>query len=68
MRLRFAAAERDTEDLGWVRLCRRCNEEWPIDEEFWYFQNKRGRRVVMGHCRACWSERDRSRWFRKGAA
>lgn len=62
------AFERDTEDLGIVRLCRRCGEEWPVDDEFWFFQERRGRRRVLGHCKACWSERDRSRWTRKKVA
>lgn len=54
--------ERDTEDLGIVRLCRRCGEEWPRDDDFWFFQERRGVRRVMGHCKACWSERDRSKY------
>ena len=42
--------------LGLVRLCVRCGEEWPRDGAFWYF-DKAGK--VMGHCKACWSERKR---------
>ena len=40
--------------LGLVRLCRRCGEEWPVDDTFWFFDRK-GK--VLGHCKACWSER-----------
>lgn len=53
--------ERDTEDLGIVRLCRKCGEEWPRDEEFWFFDARRPD-TVMGHCKACWSDRDRSKY------
>lgn len=47
--------ERDDPILGRVRLCRGCDEEWPLDTEFWYQQGGR----VLGRCRACWSERER---------
>ena len=40
-------------ELGTVRLCRRCGETWPKDEEFFYFAADGS---VMGHCRACWSD------------
>jgi hypothetical protein len=53
--------EREDPILGVVRLCGRCEEEWPLDSEFWYF--KRGG-SVMGPCRACWSERNKSQPFR----
>ena len=53
---------RDDPILGNVRLCNRCREEWPVDDDFWYFQVRRGKRQVMGHCKACWSERDRSKY------
>jgi len=45
------------DELGLVRLCRGCGETWPKDAEFWYF-HRAGK--VMGHCRACWSERNRA--------
>ncbi len=48
--------DRHDPELGAVRLCNRCGEEWPRDGEFWYFDAK-GK--VMGHCKACWSERRR---------
>ena len=51
-------------ELGLVRLCRGCDEEWPERNEdgsnateFWYF-DRRDR--VMGRCKACWSERQKS--------
>lgn len=40
-------------ELGIERLCRRCDEYWPEDDSFWFFQDGK----VMGHCKACWSER-----------
>jgi hypothetical protein len=46
---------RDDPELGPVRLCRGCGEEWPVDAEFWFFTGGK----VMGRCRACWSERVR---------
>ena len=51
-------------ELGRERLCRGCRELWPIDTDFWYF-NARGK--VMGHCRACWSERRRATPRRRAA-
>lgn len=51
-----AFLDRQDPILGLVRLCRGCGEEWPKDEEFWYF-DRDGR--VLGRCRACWSERRR---------
>jgi hypothetical protein len=48
--------DRQDAELGLVRHCNRCGEEWPKDGEFFYF-DKRG--DVMGHCKACWSERPR---------
>ncbi len=42
-------------ELGRVRLCRGCGETWPVDDEFWFFQDGK----VMGRCKACWSERIR---------
>jgi hypothetical protein len=46
-----------TTELGIERFCRGCEEWWPEDEEFWYFQTKHKTPQVQGHCRACWSER-----------
>jgi hypothetical protein len=52
-----APAPRIETELGVERLCRGCQEWWPLDEEFWYFRSSD--RSVMGHCRACFSERNR---------
>lgn len=52
---------RDDPELGTVRRCTRCGEEWPLDEEFYYYQVRHGRRVSSAWCRACWSERSRER-------
>ena len=48
--------DRDDDELGTVRLCRGCGEEWPKDDDFYYF-NAQGK--VLGHCRACWAEQRR---------
>ena len=56
------APVRDDPELGTVRRCTRCEEEWPLDEEFFYFQVRHGRRVPSAWCIACWSERSRERW------
>ena len=59
------------DDLGPVRLCRRCDEWWPLDREFWVIQRRpagmvntsrgrvyRLRSDVTGYvCRACRRER-----------
>lgn len=51
--------DREDPELGTVRLCTRCGEEWPKDRDFFYF-DPAGR--VMGHCRACVADRrDRDR-------
>lgn len=50
--------ERDDTILGRVRLCTTCKEDWPLDEEFWYFDRK-GK--VLGRCKACWSDWNRER-------
>lgn len=48
--------DRDDDELGTVRLCTRCREEWPKDAEFYYF-TAGGK--VLGHCKACWAEQRR---------
>lgn len=45
-------------ELGLERLCRGCDEFWPVDDEFWYFDRKGN---VLGRCKACWAERNRDR-------
>ena len=49
-------AQRIDPELGLVRLCGRCQEEWPRDREFWFFKADGN---VLGYCKACWSERRR---------
>ena len=44
--------------LGLERRCFDCQEWWPQDEEFWYFDAK-GK--VQGRCRACWVDFNKSR-------
>jgi hypothetical protein len=54
----MSALVREDDVLGTVRLCRGCGEEWPLDDEFWYFhQDRHGKTRVMGRCKACWSDR-----------
>jgi hypothetical protein len=50
--------ERVDPELGVVRRCTSCGEEWPRDREFWYFQ---GTGKIISWCRACYSERNRRR-------
>jgi hypothetical protein len=45
----------EDEEIGTVRLCQGCGEDWPLDGEFWYFDAKG---YVMGHCKACWADRN----------
>jgi len=52
-------------ELGWVKACSACGEDWPVDDEFYWFQNRRlsdGTIVRQPHslCRACWLERYRT--------
>lgn len=71
------------DDLGPVRYCRRCDEWWPQDAEFWVIQRRpaglvntsRGRRYVLRSdvtsytCRACRREQQaRYANERRGAA
>lgn len=49
----------EDEVLGTLRHCSRCSEDWPLDEEFFYFT---ARGQVIGHCRACQSERAKARY------
>ena len=50
-------------ELGTVRRCARCREEWPLDETFWYARKTpRKDRGPAGnewytYCRACENER-----------
>jgi hypothetical protein len=58
-RRRAAAVERrDDPILGLERRCFDCGEWWPEDREFWYL-NTHGE--VMGRCRACWVDFNKSR-------
>ena len=64
--LAMRTLDREDPELGTVRLCRGCGEEWPKDPEFWYFQvNRHGKPDVMGRFRACWSERSRDEYGRR---
>ena len=67
----------DDPELGTLRYCRRCDEWWPMDAEFWVIEvrpagmrnTSRGheyrlRRDVQGYtCRACRRERQ-AEWQR----
>jgi hypothetical protein len=54
----LSVLERRDTILGIVRHCNTCGEDWPRDEEFWYF-DRNGR--VQGRCRACWVDFNRAR-------
>jgi len=44
-------------DLGPVRVCRLCDEAWPLDAEYFYRRTDGG---YEGVCIACWTERRRA--------
>jgi hypothetical protein len=51
-------------ELGWVKSCSGCHEEWPVDEDFYWFQARtRADGTVVKQpnprCKACWLERYR---------
>ena len=60
---RSADIHRDDPELGRERLCRTCGEWWPEDDEFYYFQTRKGvhrtTRQAYPYCRACWADRHR---------
>ena len=48
------ARENSTDlELGTVRFCPRCDEEWPFDNEFWRVSARRDRPGQAITCRAC---------------
>ena len=51
--MRDRAPERHDDEIGPMRLCRGCGEEWPKDGEFWFFKDSQ----VNGYCKACQGER-----------
>ena len=62
----MTTAQRHDPELGWVKPCSGCGEEWPVDETFYYFQYRRRadgsvRRQPTSRCIACWLERYRPR-------
>lgn len=54
---RFAPFRREDPELGVVKRCTACGEEWPLDTEFYYQHRNKGRVKFYSKCRACWSER-----------
>lgn len=50
-------------ELGWVKPCSGCGEDWPIDAEFYWMQRKPRKNGYAlqptSLCRACWLERYR---------
>lgn len=54
----MSVLERIDPVLGKVRLCTCCDEEWPRDPEFWYFESN-GK--ILSWCRACYADRSRRR-------
>lgn len=43
-------------ELGIVKRCTKCEDWWPLDEEFFY-RDKRSRDGYMGYCRDCYLEK-----------
>ena len=62
---RWAALPVDPE-LGPVKWCPRCEDHWPYDAEFWFFEQRRGGSVVA-RCKGCWQERIRQREQRRAS-
>lgn len=48
-------------DLGTEKLCTRCDEYWPADEEFFYLANKK-RDGLHSWCKSCYLEWKRGRY------
>lgn len=47
-------------ELGAVRYCPRCDEEWPLDAEFWHWRKaSREGRGPIALCRCCLQENRR---------
>ena len=44
---------REDPELGIVRLCRACGEEWPFDSEFWHLRNGKMDDRWPWRCIAC---------------
>jgi hypothetical protein len=42
-------------DLGLEKLCSRCDEYYPADTEFWYYQPS-SRQGLNNYCHACYRE------------
>lgn len=49
------------DELGLLRYCKRCDDWYPLDREFWYFDKRPGHVA----CRACADARGRARLRRK---
>ncbi len=53
-------------ELGPMRYCRRCDEWWPDDAEFWVtWRSTDG--YIHHACRCCWRERNRAYSQRRSA-
>lgn len=48
-------------ELGAMRLCRRCDEWYPADAEFWYMRRPKDQPGIDWLCKACQGEH-RRRW------
>lgn len=47
---------RDDPELGLVRLCGSCGEEWPFDAEFWHMRDGKLHPAWLPRCIACCQE------------
>lgn len=56
------APKAEDPELGTVKLCRTCDEWWPLDGDFWYRMGLNSRWPYWSsRCRACWAEYNTSR-------
>lgn len=49
-------------ELGTEKLCIECQEYWPMDDEFWYFENRKTKkqgvvRRAISVCKCCYIPR-----------
>lgn len=49
-------------ELGTEKLCIECQEHWPLDDEFWYFENRKTKtqgvvRRALSVCKCCYIPR-----------
>lgn len=59
-------------ELGTEKLCIECQDYYPLDDEFFWFQwsNRNGKKVKQysATCKACYDVRYRRRKYKQGGA